>query len=183
MNFLKRLNLPLVVRRAPLPDGALLNFYRGNEVQDSLRIGPNMVHAMVIHPDGTVTDCGVSQNLITDAGIDAVAAAHNGTAFAAKYMAVSNSAVAPSASDTSLASELSTNGFDRDTSTYAHTGGTGTLTMVSSWTATGTVSGIHKMGLFSAASGGTLVYTTAFSVDADVTADDTLEVTDTITLS
>lgn len=183
MNFLRLIKQPLAIRRAPLPDGALINFYRGNMVTDSLRIGPNMVHAFVAHPDGSITDLGVTENLITDAGIDAVAAAHNNVAFRADYMAVSNNATAPATTDTSLAGELSTNGFSRLEATYAHTVGTATLTMVGSWTATGTVTGIHKMGLFTAAAAGTLVYTTAFSVDADVTADDTLEVTDTITLS
>lgn len=183
MNFLRLIRQPLEIRRAPLPDGALLEFYRGDRLADVLRIGPNLVHALIQHPDGTVTDLGVTKNLITDAGIDAVAAAHQGTAFRADWMAVSNDAGAPSASDTSLTSELSTNGFDRDNSAYAHTGGTGVLTLTSSWTATGTVTGIHKMGLFTANAAGTLVYTTAFSTDADVTADDTLQVTDTITLS
>lgn len=183
MNFLRLLKQPLQIRRAPLPDGALLNFYRGTALQDSLRIGPNMVHALIKHPDGSFTDLGVTENLITDAGIDAVATAHQGTAFRADWMAVSNNASAPSASDTTLTGELSSSGFDRDNSTYAHTPGASTLTLTSSWTATGTVANIHKMGLFTASTSGTLVYTTAFSVDASVTADDTLEVTDTVTLS
>lgn len=183
MNLLRLIQRPLTIRRAPLPDGALLNFYRGGIAVDSLRIGPNMVHALIIHPDGSIEDLGVTPNLITDAGVDALATAHQSTAFRADYMAVSNNATAPSASDTTLTGELSSNGFNRAQATYAHTNGTSTLTLTKSWTATGTVSGIHKMGLFSASSGGTLVYETAFSTDANVTADDTLEVTDTITIS
>lgn len=183
MNFLRLIKQPLMIRRAPLPDGALVHFYRGASLQESLRIGPNMVHALITHPDGTFEDLGVTTNLITDAGIDAIASAHQNTAFRADYMAVSNDATAPAAGDTSLTGELSTNGFNRAQATYAHTNGTATLTLTKSWTATGTVSGIHKMGLFTAASTGTLVYSTAFSVDANVTTDDTLEVTDTITLS
>lgn len=183
MNLLKLVKRPLVLVREPLSDGVLLKHVRGNRVTETLRIGPNMVHALIKHPDGSVTDLGVTQNLITDAGIDAVATAHQGTAFRADWMAVSNNATAPAATDTTLAGELSTNGFDRDNSTYAHTPGAATLTLTSTWTATGTVASIHKMGLFTANAAGTLVYTTAFSVDASVTADDTLEVTDTITLS
>lgn len=183
MNLLRLARRPLSIVREPLSEGVLLKYMRGDRVQDALHIGPNMVHAFITHPDGTITDLGVTQNLITTAGIDAVATAHQATAFRADYMAVSNNATAPAAGDTTLAGELSTNGFNRAQATYAHTGGAATLTLTKSWTATGTVTGIHKMGLFSAASGGTLVYTTAFSVDADVTADDTLEVTDTITLS
>lgn len=44
---------------------------------DSLHIGPNNVHAIVIHPDGSYDDCGVSPNVMTTAnngGRDQVAA-------------------------------------------------------------------------------------------------------------
>ena len=52
-----------------LPDGA--------RVGDRIRIGQNEVHAVVIHPDGSYDDCGISPNLITtanDGGRDQVAA-------------------------------------------------------------------------------------------------------------
>jgi hypothetical protein len=45
--------------------------------KDRVRIGPNNVHAVVIHPDGSWDDSGVSENLITtanDGGRDQVAA-------------------------------------------------------------------------------------------------------------
>ncbi len=50
-----------------LADGAMVHLMRGHKVADSLRLGPNEVHAAVIHADGSVTDCGVSANLITTA--------------------------------------------------------------------------------------------------------------------
>ena len=50
-----------------LRDGALVKLMRGRKVSDRLRLGPNEVHAVVIHADGSVTDCGVSHNLITTA--------------------------------------------------------------------------------------------------------------------
>lgn len=50
-----------------LADGAMVRLMRGHKVSDSLRLGPNEVHAAVIHADGSVTDCGVSRNLITTA--------------------------------------------------------------------------------------------------------------------
>lgn len=185
MNLLRLAGKPLQIVREPLTEGLIRRvFYGENEDKGNrLHIGPNMVHAMVIHPDGTIGWESLTENLITDAGVDALFEAHNNVAFRADYMAVSNNATAPATTDTTLAGELSTNGFDRTEATYAHSAGTSTGTMVASWTATGTVADIHKMGLFTAVSSGTLVYTTAFSTDASVTADDTLEVTDTITIS
>ena len=52
---------------AALSDGALVRLMRGHRVTDSLRLGPNEVHALIIHADGSFTDCGVSRNLITTA--------------------------------------------------------------------------------------------------------------------
>jgi len=49
----------------------------GFKVADRITLGKNDVHAVVIHPDGTWDDCGVSHNLITtanDGGRDQVAA-------------------------------------------------------------------------------------------------------------
>ena len=59
----------------PLDDGAILQRIRGGRIEDSLRLGPNHVHAVIIHADGSTTDLGVSQNLLTTAGRDLVAAA------------------------------------------------------------------------------------------------------------
>jgi len=57
-------------------DGAAL-VMRGHNVMDRIRIGPNHVHVIVFHEDGSWTDCGVSENLVTTAnngGRDQVAA-------------------------------------------------------------------------------------------------------------
>lgn len=59
----------------PLKDGALLHLMRGHKVEDSIRIGPNMVHAAIIHADGTIEDLGVSHNLLNTDGRDLVSAA------------------------------------------------------------------------------------------------------------
>lgn len=184
MNLLRLIKQPLLIRRAPLYDGALEHYYRGNTLVESVRLGPNVVHGIIIHPDGDITDLGVSPNLLTNAGRDAVAdALGQGSALTAEWMAMSNDATAPAVTDTSLTGELSTNGFDRDESVYAHTPGAATMTLTGSWTATGTTTGVHKMGLFTANAAGTLVFSSALSTDADLTTDDTLQVTDTITLS
>ncbi len=60
-----------------LGDGALIRLMRGHKVSDSFRIGPNMVHAAILHADGSLDDLGVSHNIMTTAnngGRDQVAA-------------------------------------------------------------------------------------------------------------
>jgi len=59
----------------PLDDGAIIHLYRKGVHVKNLRLGPNHVHAFVTHPDGSIEDCGISQNLLTNAGRDLWAAA------------------------------------------------------------------------------------------------------------
>jgi hypothetical protein len=57
-------------------DGAYLSLFRRRarsgtlELLRGVRLGPNHVHAYITHPDGTVTDLGVSKNLLTNIGRD-----------------------------------------------------------------------------------------------------------------
>lgn len=75
--------LRLVGRRAPAPqvelvtvgDQAVVSIVRGRHVAELARIGPNEVHAVITHADGSITDLGVSHNLLTTAGRDLIAAA------------------------------------------------------------------------------------------------------------
>lgn len=64
-----------------LADGALLRVMRGYHAGDTIRLGPNQVHAAIIHADGSVTDLGISQNLLTTVGRDLVAAALGAAGF------------------------------------------------------------------------------------------------------
>lgn len=59
----------------PLSDGALLHIFRKGKRITKLRLGPNQVHAFIRHRDGHVTDLGISENLLTNAGRDLWAAA------------------------------------------------------------------------------------------------------------
>lgn len=61
-------------------DHAEISIIRGRRVEDVIKIGPNMVHAMITHPDGSIDDLGQSHNLITDGGIDWLAYAMGGRA-------------------------------------------------------------------------------------------------------
>ena len=61
-----------------LNDGAYLLMQRAKRkgmrsamaLEKCIRMGPNHVHAFITHPDGTITDCGVSKNLLTNIGRD-----------------------------------------------------------------------------------------------------------------
>ena len=78
MNLLRHLRLVPRYEVEPLADGALIHRIRGLRVEETIRLGPNHVHAAIIHPDGSVTDLGVSRNLLNTDGRDLVAAALGG---------------------------------------------------------------------------------------------------------
>lgn len=73
---MKLLRFPRVLPHVRHRDGTI-EIVVGHRVADAIRIGPNHVHAVVLHPDGTFTDSGVSPNVMTTAnngGRDQVAA-------------------------------------------------------------------------------------------------------------
>lgn len=253
-------------RVEPLHDGALLHVLRDRHAVDSLRLGSNEIHASITHADGSITDLGLSHNLMTNGGRDLVAAAlgtagpaqNTATAVSAtsltdtgeswtvdqfkgwtviaeestnrpvfgnigsnsatvltiddwwdpddtaaaadpaatadyiilptcrpKFMALTENAGAPAATDTVLTGELTTGGGSRALATYAHTAGTATFTLQKAYSITATFAAIQKMGLFTASNttaAGILMWTATFT-SASVVSGDTLTVTSTITLS
>lgn len=103
-----------------------------------------------------------------------------------RYMALTENAGAASATDTALTGEITTGGASRALATYAHTGGTATFTLQKSYSITASFPAIHKMGLFTASTltaAGIMVFETVLNADANVISGDTLQVTDTVTLS
>jgi len=247
-------------------------------IQDSIRVGPNMVHAMITHRDGSITDIGQSRNLLTNIGRDwwaqswgKIVTAQNGPATATsatsvtgtgstwtasnlatpelgcagmrvwmpvtgittapvygniisnttsvltidqwwtaadgtgttpastnalhiapggiaacRFMALTTNASAASASNTTLTGEITSNGGGRALATYAHTYGASTLTLQKAFSITGTITAIHRGGLFtalSAAGADPMIYETVLNADATVVNGDTLTVTWTGTLS
>lgn len=103
-----------------------------------------------------------------------------------RFMALTTNSSAASASDTTLASEITNNGASRALATYAHTQGAATFTLQKAYSITGTLTAIHKMGLFcalSSAGADPMVFETVLNQDATVGNGDTLTVTDTITVS
>ncbi len=75
MRFLKRHPMPSVV----IPDdfgqtGAEdqwgVKIMRGRKVEQTIHHGPNIWHALVVHQDGSYDDLGLSENLVTTAGLN-----------------------------------------------------------------------------------------------------------------
>lgn len=262
-----------------LNDGAEIEIARGLRMEQRLRLGPNMVHAFITHADGSITDLGISENLLTNIGRDwwadnfgavapaggqgSPATATGATSFTstatpwtasnlatpqlglagkvvcfpitnitttpvfglivsnttsvatidkwwtpdfagtgstpsgtaaflllpgrgpgAFFMALTTNSGAASASDTSLTGEITNNGAARAKVTYAHTYGTATATHQVAFSISGTITAIHKMGLFpTGASAGAdpMIFEAVLNADATVVSGDTLTVTDTIT--
>ena len=261
-------------------DHAVISIMRGRKLQQTLKLGPNMVHAIITHPDGSTTDLGMSHNLLTNIGRDYLADAMGGaipaggagspataatatsiTATATpwtasnlatpqlglagkrvyasvtgvgtapvygnivsnttsvatidqwwtavdgvgttpagtnafiigagglgsvRFMALTTNASAASAANTTLTGEQTTNGGGRALATYAHTYGNATFTLVKAFAITGTITAIHRMGLFAcltSAGADPMIFETVLNQDATVGNGDTLTVTETVTLS
>ena len=102
-----------------------------------------------------------------------------------RFMALTTDSGAASASDTVLASEITTNGLQRVLATYAHTFGQNTLTLSNAFTAGGSFTAVQKMGLFAALSSAgadPMMYEDTFS-SVNMLSGDQLTVTDTFTLA
>lgn len=103
------------------------------------------------------------------------------------YMGLTTNATAPSATDTSLAEELSGSGWTRAQCTYAHTTGASTYTLTKTFTsADGTARTIKKMGIHNALSNaGTpaqLVFESEIPSPPTLVSGDTITVTETVTI-
>jgi hypothetical protein len=107
----------------------------------------------------------------------------NGQTGTAGYMALTADSTAPNATDTTLPSEITTNGLGRTTQlTPTHSAGASSSSFSHTWTYTGSTSvTIAKVGLFNASSSGTLVLETLLASTGTVNANgDTISVTWTI---
>jgi hypothetical protein len=101
------------------------------------------------------------------------------------WIGLSTDTTAPSAADTTLASEITTNGLGRAFAAganFAHTSPTGTTqqnTVYSikyTWTATGSFTAVQKCGMFNASSGGAMWFENTFG-SVNMQTNDTLQVT------
>lgn len=105
--------------------------------------------------------------------------------FAAPYLAVTANTFTPLSSDTTLAGELTSNGFARALGTYAHTATGSTYTLTHTWTASGTET-INNEALFGAVNttaGGVMPFESAEPNPPTLISGDTLQNTVTITIN
>ena len=102
------------------------------------------------------------------------------TLAACEYIALSNSGATPAVTDTSLASEITSNGLSRALGTVAHTTNATSYTVSYTFTATGSQSA-QNAGLFNASTAGygTMCFENTFS-QVSMNSGDTLAVTWTI---
>jgi len=128
-------------------------------------------------------------NLLTDGGRDQfhsqcyIETSPTATERGTGWIGVTTNTTGPSASDTSLTGELSSNGFTRaDAVTKTHTNGTNSSTIEHTFTSSGTVTAIHKSALFDATTSGNMSHIANFSADVSVISGDTLKVTWTLNL-
>jgi hypothetical protein len=135
---------------------------------------------------------GRPEALLTTVGRDAVHAQVLSTSTPPatfNWMAITTNTASPSASDTTLAGEITTSGSGlvRAQATYAHTAGTNISTLTKTFTTTSSDASslpltIAQMGVFNASSGGTLIFHTALSGTANLAVvGDNVTVTETVT--
>lgn len=105
------------------------------------------------------------------------------------YMALSTNGTAPAATDTTLASEITTagGGLIRKLATYAHTAGASSYSLAATFTVNGSDTGlpvtIQKIGIFNSITSGRMQFETALSATATLSAiGDQLTVTDTVSM-
>lgn len=145
----------------------------------------NTVEAIFRDRYGNITSQSKVYNLRTNVGADfwdaqlfKVAAA----GATANYIALTADVTAPAATDTTLTSEIATNGLARAQAADAHTGGTISSTLSKTFTYTGSTSvTVAKVGLFNASSSGTLVLETLLGSSGTVSANgDTIAISWTV---
>lgn len=129
-------------------------------------------------------------NLLTTAGRDfyhnqcLVETAAN-TTKGANNIALTEATITPADSDTTLSSEIATNGLSRTnpTTTVTHTTSTNTTTIEHTFTATGSFTDVKASALFNATSTGIMTHIANFSTGSGTLAsNDTLKVTWTINI-
>lgn len=104
------------------------------------------------------------------------------------FMAITANNTAPSATDTSLAGEITTagGGLVRKLATFAHTSGTNTYTLSTTFTANGSDSlpvTVAKMATFNSISSGQMLHETLLNATAPFTASgDATTITNTVTM-
>lgn len=135
--------------------------------------------------DGVVIWEQTTENQITNAGRDFLHQQGYQTsglgANGLNYIALTNTAVTPGATDTTLSGEITTNGLARAQGTVTHTAGTNTTTVAKTFTCATAPQSCQAAALFTAASVGTMNHELTFT-QRSLQIGDQISVTYTITL-
>jgi len=99
----------------------------------------------------------------------------------ANYIGVSASTSAPAATDTVLAGEIASGTLVRKQAVYAHTDGTNSYTLTATFVSDQAIV-LAKVGIFNAASGGTMAFETLLPSTANLVSGDQTQITETVTL-
>lgn len=135
----------------------------------------------------TIPVAVLKQNLLTNNGRDLFhAQCYTNTSAGTRgagYIAISSGTTNETASSTTLETEIATSGGSRaDATTKTHSAGTNSTLIEHTFTASGTLTAVHKSGMFNAASGVTLTHVANFASDATLVSGDTLKVSWTLNL-
>jgi hypothetical protein len=125
-----------------------------------------------------------AHNQVTNVGRDFIHTQSYGTAPGGNglnWMALTNSAITPSPTDTVLAGEITSNGLARAQGVFAHTAGTNTSTISYTFTCASAPQAAQAAALFTANSGGTMNNELTFT-QRSLQIGDQLVVTFTITI-
>ena len=131
-------------------------------------------------------------NLLTNAGKDLLhnygyiyVAGDTITTVGANFIALTEATITPGVTDTTLSSEIATNGLERAAATTkTHTPAANTSVISKTFTASGSFTSVLASALFTASSSGTMVHEANFGTGSGtLISGDQLAVTWTITLS
>lgn len=103
----------------------------------------------------------------------------------AAWMAITANSFSPTTADTTLAGELTTNGFTRAVGTYAHTAAATTYSLVHLWTSTGGTTTINveaQFGACNTTAGGVMPFESSEPTPPTLLSGDTLQNTVSITV-
>jgi len=137
------------------------------------------VKLQLISPEGKIKNEQVVNNLVVDTGLDFIASRMEGTTDAVmSHMEVGTDNTAPAAGDTALGSLISGSRVSLTSTTVTDNA----IEYVGDFPAGTGTGAIVEAGVFNAASAGTMLCRTVFSV-VNKGSDDTLKITWTITVS
>lgn len=101
---------------------------------------------------------------------------------AANYLGVTANTGSPSATDTTLAGEVSSGTLARAQAAYAHTTGVASYTLTKTFTSDQTIT-VAKLGVFNAASGGSMAFESLLSATATLQSGDQVAISEVVALS